>query len=337
MLITITALFQIELEGLKAQRLAGVKGMMEMEIEGIVEDLELGSNVKVLLKSMAKTAFNARRLGEALNILEKITTQCGLRVMTIAGAVVPAGLRGLLREALTRKLFNVVVSTGANVTHDLLMAFGGKHYRLKISDVESEGALRVKGFCRIYDIAVHVDDFVAMERGLREILESLEDKTYSTHEILREIGLRVRDEGSFVRAAAMSGCDLIVPAFYDSILGVQLWSLTQLRRLRVLEALDLSYLVDLQFNAKKRGNRTGILIIGGGGPKNFALQSALVADKPFDYAVQITVEPPYYGGLSGATLREAVSWSKVLERGEHCTVYCDFTIALPLLFSALMC
>jgi len=308
-----------------------------MEIEGVVEDLELESNVKVLLRSMAKTAFNARRLGEALNILEKITTQCGLRVMTIAGAVVPTGLRGLLREALTRKLFNVVVSTGANVTHDLLMAFGGKHYRLKLSDVESERALRVKGFCRIYDVAVHVDDFVVMERGLREILEGLEDKTYSTHEILRKIGLRVRDEGSFVRAAAMSSCDLIVPAFYDSILGVQLWSLTQMRRLRVLEALDLSYLVELQFNAKKQGDRTGILIIGGGSPKNFALQSALVADKPFDYAVQITVEPPYYGGLSGATLREAVSWNKVLERGEHCTVYCDFTIALPLLLSALMC
>jgi len=325
----------LELEDLKAQSLVGVEGVRE--IEGVVEDLGLEPNVKALLKSMAKTAFNARRLGEALDILEKIKARCGLRFMTIAGAIVPAGLRRLLREALTRKLFNVVISTGANVTHDLLMAFGGKHYRLKLGDVEDEGVLRVKGFCRIYDVAVHVDDFVVMERGLREILESLEDKTYSTHEILREIGLRVRDESSFVRAAAMSGCDVIVPAFYDSILGVQLWSLTQMRRLRVLEALDLSYLVDLQFNAKKQGDRTGILIVGGGSPKNFALQSALVAGKPFDYAVQITVEPPYYGGLSGATLREAVSWDKVLEKGEHCTVYCDFTIALPLLLSALMC
>ena len=307
------------------------------EIEGVVEDLKLESNVKVLLKGMAKTAFNARRLGEALDILEKITTCCDLRVMTIAGAVVPAGLRGLLREALSKRLFDVVVSTGANVTHDLLMAFGGKHYRLRLSDVEDEEALRAKGICRIYDVAIYVKDFAVMERGLREILENLEDKTYSTREVLREIGLRVRDEGSFVHAAAMSDCDVVVPAFYDSILGVQVWSLTQTRRLRILEALDLSYLVDLQFSAKKRGDKTGILIIGGGSPKNFALQSALVAGKPFDYAVQITVEPPYYGGLSGATLREAVSWDKVLEKGEHCTVYCDFTIALPLLLSALMC
>ncbi len=307
------------------------------EIEGVVEDLELESNVKAILRGMAKTAFNARRLGEALSILEKITTECGLRIIAVAGAVVPAGLRGLLREALNRKLFNVVVSTGANVTHDLLMAFGGKHYRLKLSDVEDDGALRAKGFCRIYDVAVNVEDFAVMEKRLRGILKDLEDKTYSTREILKEIGLRLRDERSFVRAAAVNGCDVVVPAFYDSILGVQLWSLTQTRRLRVLEALDLSYLVDLQFNAKRQGDRTGILIVGGGGPKNFALQSALIAGKPFDYAVQITVDPPYYGGLSGATLREAVSWEKVLEKGEQCTVYCDFTIALPLLLSALMC
>jgi len=307
------------------------------EVEEAVEDLRLDLNVKTLLRSMTKTAFNARRLGEALKILEKITTTCSLRVIAVAGAVVPAGLRGLLREALTRKLFNVVVSTGANVTHDLLMAFGGRHYRLKLSDVEDEGALRAEGLCRIYDVAVRVKDFAFMERGLREILEGLEDGTYSTREILREIGLRIRDEASFVRAAAMSNCDVVVPAFYDSILGVQLWSSTQTRRLRVLEALDLSYLVDLQFNAKRRMEKTGILIVGGGSPKNFALQSALIAGKPFDYAVQITVDPPYYGGLSGATLREAVSWEKVLEKGEYCTVYCDFTIALPLLFSALMC
>jgi deoxyhypusine synthase len=306
-------------------------------IEGTVEDLGLESNVKALLKGMAKTAFNARRLGEALDILEKMTTPCDLRVITVAGAVVPAGLRGLLREALTRRLFNVVVSTGANITHDLLMAFGGRHYRLKLSDVEDEGALRAEGFCRIYDVAVRVEDFAVMEKGLREILEGLEDKTYSTREILREIGLRIRDEGSFVRAAAMSSRDVVVPAFYDSILGVQVWSLTQTRRLRVLEALDLSYLVDLQFDVKRRGGRTGILIVGGGSPKNFALQSALIAGKPFDYAVQITVDSPYYGGLSGATLREAVSWEKVLEKGEHCTVYCDFTVVLPLLLSALMC
>jgi deoxyhypusine synthase len=306
-------------------------------IEGTVEDLGLESNVKALLKGMAKTAFNARRLGEALDILEKMTTTCDLRVITVAGAVVPAGLRGLLREALARRLFNVVVSTGANITHDLLMAFGGRHYRLKLSDVEDEGALRAEGFCRIYDVAVRVEDFAVMEKGLREILEGLEDKTYSTREILREIGLRIRDEGSFVRAAAMSSRDVVVPAFYDSILGVQVWSLTQTRRLRVLEALDLSYLVDLQFDVKRRGGRTGILIVGGGSPKNFALQSALIAGKPFDYAVQITVDSPYYGGLSGATLREAVSWEKVLEKGEHCTVYCDFTVVLPLLLSALMC
>ncbi|MDH5815738.1 MAG: deoxyhypusine synthase family protein [Candidatus Nezhaarchaeota archaeon] len=306
------------------------------DIVGDVEDLKLESNIKALVKCMAKTAFNARRLGEALNILEKMITQCNLRILTLAGAAVPAGLRGILRDVLVRGLFDVVVTTGANVTHDLLMAFGGKHYRFKLIDVD-EVRLKMQGLCRIYDVVVRAQDFEVMEKGLREILEHMEDRVYSTKEFLREVGLRLKDESSFVRTAALKNRSVIVPAFYDSILGVQVWSMTQTRKLRVLEALDLSYLVDLQFEAKKQKGKTGVLIVGGGSPKNFALQSALIANKPFDYAVQITVDPPYYGGLSGATLGEAVSWNKVFEKAEHCTVYCDFTIALPLLFSALLC
>lgn len=303
---------------------------------GAIEDLKPELNVKTLIKGMAKTAFNARRLGEALNVLEKVTTHCDLRILALAGAAVPAGLRKLLHDVLAKGLFNIVVTTGANVTHDLLIAFGGKHYRLKLIDVD-ERQLKMKGFCRIYDVVVRLQDFEVMERKLREILESMDDRTYSTREFLREVGLRLEDENSFVRTAALNDHSIVVPAFYDSILGVQVWSMTQTRKMRVLESLDLSYLVDLQFEAKKRGSKTGVLIVGGGTPKNFALQSALIAGKPFDYAVQVTVDPPYYGGLSGATLGEAVSWDKIFERAEHCTVYCDFTIALPLLFSALLC
>ncbi|MEM0083692.1 MAG: deoxyhypusine synthase family protein, partial [Candidatus Nezhaarchaeales archaeon] len=149
------------------------------DIVGDVEDLKLESNIKALVKCMAKTAFNARRLGEALNILEKMITQCNLRILTLAGAAVPAGLRGILRDVLVRGLFDVVVTTGANVTHDLLMAFGGKHYRLKLIDVNEE-RLKMKGFCRIYDVAVRVQDFEVMEKGLRRILEQMEDRVYST-------------------------------------------------------------------------------------------------------------------------------------------------------------
>jgi len=306
------------------------------EILGVVEDLRSTHNVKELVRRMAKTAFNARRLGEALEILEKMITECNLRILTLAGAIVPAGLRKLLCEILMRKFFNIIVTTGANITHDLLMAFGGKHYRLKLLEAEVDVTLREKGLCRIYDVAVATHDFEVLEKNLRGIIEGLEDKTYSTYEFLEKVGFKIKDEDSFVRNAAIHGCKVIVPAFYDSILGVQVWSLTQNRRLRIAEDLDLSYLINVQFDAKKRKDKSGILIVGGGTPKNFALQSALVADKPFDYAVQITIDPPYYGGLSGATLSEAVSWNKVFEKAEFCTVYCDFTIAMPLLFSALI-
>ncbi|MCS7140145.1 MAG: deoxyhypusine synthase family protein [Candidatus Nezhaarchaeota archaeon] len=309
------------------------------EIVGFVEDLNLTGQVRELIKGMSKTAFNARRLGEALEILEKIQSECELKILALAGAAVPAGLRGLLCNAVIRRLFNIIVTTGANVTHDLLEAFGGRHYRVNdvVCNIDEEVSLKKRGLCRIYNVVVKVKDFEIMEKGLRNILSEMEDRTYSTYEFLKEIGFRIEDERSLVRTAAKHDCKVIVPAFYDSILGVQVWSMTQTRKLRVMENLDLSYLVGLQFDAKRRNSKTGLMIVGGGTPKNFALQSALVADKPFDYVVQITIDPPYYGGLSGATLSEAVTWNKVIEKADFCTVYCDFTIALPLLLCALIC
>ncbi|RLF21131.1 MAG: deoxyhypusine synthase [Thermoprotei archaeon] len=307
-----------------------IRGGESMEL---VEDLELTSDVKRLVKSMAKTSFNARRLGEALEILEHVVNECELRVLSLAGAVTPSGFRRLVGEALRRRWFNVLITTGANITHDLLVAFGGGHYRIPLEF--DDRLLKGHGVCRIYDIAARVQDFELLEKELRLVLEDVKDGVYSTHELIKLIGLKLRDEGSLVRSAAVSGAVVIVPAFYDSILGVQVWSLTQTRNFRVVEDLDLSFLINAQFDMKKKRAKTGILIVGGGVPKNFALQSALVAGKPFDYAVQITIDPPHYGGLSGATLSEAVSWGKVEGGGRHCTVYCDFTIALPLLFSAL--
>ena len=145
------------------------------------------------------------------------------------------------------------------------------------------------------------------------------------------------DKKSFTRVAYEKNINIIVPAFIDSIIGLQFMSLTAVKKDVKLDQLkDLYEILDVQYEAKSNNMKTAALILGGGVPKNFIYQSTLIAEKPLDYVVQITTDVPEYGGLSGATPEEAKSWRKVGEKAKTVVVYCDFTIALPLLISALL-
>jgi deoxyhypusine synthase len=158
---------------------------------------------------------------------------------------------------------------------------------------------------------------------------------YGSHELMDEIGARVQDKGSILRAAHEANVKVLVPAFTDSILGLHVWMFSRFHSVKVDPFKDLDYILDLQFELKSRKAKTGAIILGGGVPKNFILQSSLFAGKPFDYAIQITTDRPEFGGLSGATLDEAKSWGKVSRNAKICTIYCDATIALPILVSSI--
>jgi deoxyhypusine synthase len=285
---------------------------------------------------MSRAGFGARRLGQAVRILKEMTEDVTcFKFLGVAGAMVPCGLRKLLSQMVTRKYTDLIVSTGANITHDLALAFGGSQYQLgnqNLNDVE----LRRKGFFRIHDICILSKDFIQLEDKLTKILKELANGVYSTSDLLYEIGKRINDENSIVRNASITRTPIIIPAFTDSILGLQVWSLSQNLDIKVDPFKDLSYLVNLQFDLKSRHRKSGALLLGGGVPKNFIMQSALTADKPLDYVIQITVDRPEFGGLSGATLEEAKSWGKIRGTAKNCTVNCDASIALPFIMSALI-
>lgn len=299
-----------------------------------VRDFKPVSNVNRLVKQLRYTAFNGRALAEAVDILEEmVSDQNTIRLLGFAGALIPAGFRRVIAEFIGSGFFHAVVTTGANVTHDLAMALGGEVHQLQ--KAIPDAALRRMGRMRIYDLYTSSKSFLLLERFLKKALESLRDGVYSTYELLKHLGSLVDDENSFVAAAARQDVKIIVPAFYDSILGVQFWTLTQGRNLKIDLSKDLSWLVNLQFDAKGRDRSVGAFILGGGVPKNFIFQSALIADHPLRYVVQITVDVPEYGGLSGATLEEAKSWGKISSKAKVATVYCDYTIALPIIASVL--
>ncbi|MBO3802592.1 MAG: deoxyhypusine synthase family protein [Candidatus Brockarchaeota archaeon] len=299
-----------------------------------IREVEAARSVEELVKSMRWTAFNARKMGEAREVLSEMVKPNGsFNFLGLAGALVPAGLRKILVEMVRRKWVSVIVSSGANVTHDLSMAFGARHFQIKgrVSDY----ALRKRGLCRIYDFYTTNEGFVELERRIGRLLREIPAGQYGSHELLGEIGARLRDEGSILRAAHEANVKVLVPAFTDSILGLHVWMFSRFHGVKVDPFKDLDYILDLQFELRSRRAKTGAIILGGGVPKNFILQSSLFAEKPLDYALQITTDRPEFGGLSGATLEEAVSWGKISRNAKACTVYCDATIALPVLFSSM--
>jgi deoxyhypusine synthase len=291
--------------------------------------------VDELVRQLKFTAFNARKLAEAVDIIEEMVKDKNcVKFLGLSGALIPAGMSSCIIEMIKNKWVDIIVSTGANITHDLAKCFGEKFTQCepeKIDDIK----LRKEGFDRIYDVVSSYKTMEVMEKNVQKIFKQIEEREYATYELMDEIGRRIKNKNSIVRNAAENNVKIIVPAFFDSILGIQFWMYSQDHEIKINERKDLDYLINLNFELKEQNKNTGVLILGGGVPKNFILQSVLVADKPHRYVVQITTEKPEFGGLSGATLEEAKSWGKVDEKSKLCTVYCDATVALPIIVSAL--
>ena len=200
----------------------------------------------------------------------------------------------------------------------------------------SDSDLRERGLFRIHDVCVPASDFNRLEDKLTTIFGNLENGVYGTADLIKEIGKSVNDEYSIVRVANQANVPIIIPAFTDSILGLQTWTLNQTRDIKIDIFKDLELMVNVHFDLKAEGKKSGALFLGGGVPKNFILQGAQTADRPLDYMIQIVTDRPELGGLSGATPDEAISWGKIHDTSKTCTINSDMSIALPILVSAVI-
>jgi len=296
--------------------------------------LQAGMSVKVLVTEMKATGvLGAGRLGEACELVSEMFRNPEYTVfLTLSGALVPAGFRRVIHDLIANEYVNVLVTTGANMVHDMVEALGFKHM---VGSFQAEDRrLRRENVGRIGDIYVEQKAFQALEKWLYQTVERIPEekrKRISGAELLHEIGKRIKDKESILAAAAEKNVPIICPAFIDSIAGFQLWMFGQDRTLRVDPFLDTKTLMDKVYEAKK----VGIIILGGGVPKHFAL-FANTFREGVDAAVQITMDRPEPGGLSGASLEEAISWGKVKPKGKTVTVVCDATIAFPLIIAAAM-
>jgi deoxyhypusine synthase len=294
--------------------------------------LRSGITVAQLVKEMdACGVLGVGKLGKAAKLVTRMFKDPDYTVfLTLAGALVPGGMRNIIASLIEEEHVNVVVTTGANMVHDMVEALG---YRHKVGDFRAEDEqLKREDLGRIGDIYIEHKAFRDLEKWLYQILEEIPEQKrqrISPSELLLEIGRRIDDKNSILAAAASKNAPIICPGLTDSIAGFQLWVYGQDKKL-VLDPLgDVSTLVDRVYEAKK----SGIIILGGGWPKHFAL-FANTFREGVDAAVQITMDRPEPGGLSGASMEEAISWGKV-KRGENTvTVVCDATIAFPLIVAA---
>jgi deoxyhypusine synthase len=247
----------------------------------------------------------------------------------LAGAMVPAGMGGIVADLVRQGYIDVLVSTGANLTHDIIEAIGCKHFHgtAFCNDIE----LRHDEINRIYDVYLPNEAFEHFEEFMQNAFGELEPaSTISISALLTHIGTLTKS--GILHTAARKKIPVYCPAVQDSMIGLQYWLFSQTNKVTVDAFADMPALMDTCFTTKK----AGALLVGGGVPKNFILQSMLMTPNGFDYAVQLTGDRPDLGGLSGATLDEARSWGKITEEAQAVTVYGDATITLPILVAAVM-
>lgn len=294
--------------------------------------LRHGIRVNELVDEMeACGVLGAGRIGKAAQLAAEMFSDPEYTViLTMAGPLVPGGLRRIISDLINQEYVNVVVTTGANMVHDMVEALGFKH--LQGTFLAEDKRLKAKNIGRIGDIYIEHKVFKHLEKWLYKILEEMPDEKrshLSAAELLFEIGKRIDDQESILAIAARKNVPIICPAFVDSIAGFHLWMFGQDKLIGIDPILDVNKLMEKVFEAKK----VGVIILGGGFPKHFAL-FANTFREGVDSAIQITMDRPEHGGLSGASLEEAVSWSKVKTGGKAVTVICDVTIAFPLIVSA---
>jgi len=273
--------------------------------------------------------LGAGRLGRAASILDRMFHDDGcLTYLALSGPLVPGGLRKLISYLVARQYVDVIITSGANIVHDLIEAYGGSHYR--VPPRSTDITLRHSGMGRIGDIFVPQEAFETLEKQVYSFLDDLtpEERAggLAPSEFLLRLGETLDDSTSILKQAAVNHVPVFSPGLMDSMLGFHLFTYSTTSRISLDFVKDLRILAEIVQSSE----RTGAIILGGGLSKHFAMGSTILRGG-LDMAIQITLDRPEGGSLSGAPLEEGISWQKLQEGSMFETVIGDATILFPLL------
>jgi deoxyhypusine synthase len=303
----------------------------------VVKDIELWETQVLTLEGLIDQmydagGFTAKHLAEGVYILEKMfqDDDC-VTFLSFPASIVATGARGILKDLLKEKLVDVVLTTCGTIDHDLARSWGAYyHGSFMVDDAE----LHKKGINRLGNIFIPTENYgILLEEKVRPLLERLWDegkRELSTKELVWAFGNFVDDPGSILYWSAHNEIPVFVPGITDGAFGCQLWMFAQEHRGFKIDLFkDQQELSDIVFTAKK----TGALVIGGGIAKHHTIWWNQFREG-LDYAVYITTAVEYDGSLSGARVREAISWGKVRSNARFVTIDGDATLVLPLMIGA---
>src|SRR5687767_14762614 len=302
--------------------------------------VEAGLTADEVVARMEKISFQGRNLATAHRVWQKMLEDDVTIFLGMAGALSAGGLRLIVAHLIAHRYVDCLVSTGANLYHDLHETRGRRHFIG--SPHEDDAKLQAEHIDRVYDTYASEDEFCDNDEWIAAFVLTLERRPYTSREFLYKLGEYLWTEtqqDGILTAAYRANVPVFCPAIADSSIGM---GLSQARH-RDATAGHIDVIGDIveSANIVIRHPRTASVVLGGGTPKNFINQASVQAEFFDDrigghrYALQIVTDVPHFGGASGSSLEEARSWGKLATDAEQVTVQADATIALPLLVSAL--
>ena len=301
-----------------------------------VQDISIGEETSIdkIFEKMSKSGgFESRNLADGLSVLaEMINEKECINFLSFVGAIISTGLRGIIKDMIENKWFDIVITTCGALDHDIARHFSNYNEgSFTLDDAELNDA----DFHRLGNVLVPMDSYGPLiEKKMQMFLEEEYNngiKEMSTEDICKMIGKHLGDD-SFLHSAYKNNVKVIVPGIMDGAVGSQIWLFVQKHsdfKLNIIK--DADTLSGIIFKAKK----SGALMIGGGISKHHTLWWNQYRDG-LDFAVYITTAQEFDGSLSGALVREAISWGKVTQNAKQTTIHAEATTVLPFLYSALL-
>ena len=307
-----------------------------------VEHIDITSfDARSIISSMEKMSFVSRETANAANIYNEMIKDKDCTIfLTLAGSTSAAGCMHIYRDMIKYNMIDAIVATGASIIDmDFFEALGFKHYQG--SQFQNDSELRENYIDRIYDTYIDENELQMCDKIIGEIADSLEPKSYTSREFIKEIGKYLKSnakkKGSLIEMAYDNNVPIFCPAFTDSSAGFGLvihQERNPKKHLTIDSIREFRELTEIKIKSKE----SGLFMIGGGVPKNFIQDTVICAEllgeevDMHKYAVQITVADSRDGACSSSTLKEASSWGKVDITKEQ-MVFAEATSVLPLIIS----
>lgn len=323
-------------EPLDAKAAAEKERLMAAPIQQV--DLEKISGVDDLVAAFSRASIQARNVGRCAEIYEKMLSDPDRPTifLGLAGPLIAAGLRKVIRDMIEHAMVDVVVSTGAILYQDLYQAMGFRH--AEGTPEADDRRLHDLHIDRIYDTYVDEEKFWTLDCSVGNFADTLPPGRFSSREFLALLGRTIDDPHSILGTAARHGVPVFAPAINDSSLGIGLTEhyhrcLKGRREGVVIDSIRDNYeLTQLAVQSPC----TAAFYVAGGVPKNYINDSVVMAyifgrnTGGHRYAIQVTADAPHWGGLSGSTLAEAMSWGKVSKKAAYGMAFVEPSVSLPL-------